>query len=148
MKPARRSRGRPGWADLAEAAAALTLAALCLRLVPFSRLAERLNVRRPVTAANPAAQIDRVRRAIDAWTVRLPWPPKCFVRGLAALWMLQRRGIAAELSYGAATIAGALKAHVWVTAGGEDVVGGDVASDFALLAVFPSCGAGDSPRKW
>lgn len=128
---------RPSWADIAEAAAALGTAALAVRLLPFKRIAARVQAPSRGSASPPDVEVERVRRAIDAWTNRLPWPPKCFVRGLAALWLLQRRGIDARLFYGAATIAGTLKAHVWVKAGEIDVVGCDDAPDYALLAQFP-----------
>ena len=116
----------------------LAAAALAIRLASFKRLAGWIRTPRAPLVAPPAGEIERVRRSIDAWTWRLPWPPKCFARGLAAVWMLHRRGIAARLSYGAASIAGTLKAHVWVRAGEIDVVGCDDARDYALLARFPA----------
>lgn len=128
---------RPSWAEIAEAGAALAAAALAIRLLSFKRIAARARAPSSASGAPGDAHAERVRRAIDAWTRRLPWPPKCFVRGLAALWLLQRRGVDARLYYGAATIAGALRAHVWVRAGGIDVVGCDDAPDYAVLARFP-----------
>ncbi|WP_310468701.1 lasso peptide biosynthesis B2 protein [Sphingomonas sp.] len=116
----------------------LAVAAVAIRLASFRRLAGWIRRPKLPLVDPPAGEIERVRRAIDAWTRRLPWPPKCFARGLAAVWMLHRRGIVAHLSYGAATIAGTLKAHVWVRVGEIDVVGCDDARDYALLAQFPS----------
>ena len=77
-------------------------------------------------------------RAPGSWTRRLPLPPKCFARGLAAVWMLRRRNLRADTFYGAATIDGRLKAHVWVRSGGLDVVGCEIADEYALLARFPA----------
>jgi len=122
---------------LAEAALALGAGAAARLLVPFPTLARRLA--RPPQSGKPttAEEIRPIRRAIDAWTRRLPVEPKCFARGLAAFWMLRRRGLASNLYYGAATIDGKLKAHVWVKSGDQDVVGCDIADRYALLAAFP-----------
>lgn len=128
---------RPSWAVIAEAAAALAAGAVAVRLVPFARIPKMLahTARKP--SAGGERDVETVRRALDAWTRRLPLPPKCFARGLAAYWMLRRRGHLPTLYYGAATIAGKLKAHVWVRSDGIDVVGCDVAGEYALLATFP-----------
>jgi hypothetical protein len=52
--------------------------------------------------------------------------------------MLRRRGIPSALYYGAKPddLSG-LSAHVWVRDGDVDVIGGDIAHDFAILAIFP-----------
>jgi hypothetical protein len=42
------------------------------------------------------------------------------------------------LYYGAALREGDLKAHVWVRDGNIDVIGGEAASRYALLARFPA----------
>jgi hypothetical protein len=121
---------------LAEAAAALACGSAARLVVPFPRLATALSRHTGTEPATPAT-VETVRRAIDAWTRRLPIRPKCFARGLAAFWMLKRRGFAVQLHYGAAQIDGKLKAHVWVRSGDLDVVGCDIAGDYALLATFP-----------
>lgn len=128
---------RPSWAVIGEAAAALTAGAVAVRLVPFARIAKMLSRTPLKTSDGEKRDVEIVRRALDAWTRRLPLPPKCFARGLAAYWMLRRRGHGPTLHYGAATIAGKLKAHVWVRSDGLDVVGCDVAEEYALLATFP-----------
>jgi hypothetical protein len=127
---------RLGWPEIAEAAAALGAAAVAVRLAPFRKIAAML-AQPAGCGRESAAEVDRVRRALDAWTRRLPFPPKCFARGLAATWMLRRRGIRSTLHYGAATIDGKLRAHVWVRSGAFDVVGCDIAGDYAVLATFP-----------
>lgn len=134
---------RPGPRLLAEAGAALAAGAAARLLVPFPVLARRL-ARHPRSGPPAAADEARsIRRAIDAWTRRLPVEPKCFARGLAAFWMLRRRGRAASLYYGAATIEGQLKAHVWVRSGDRDIVGCDTADQYALLATFPDHSVAD-----
>jgi hypothetical protein len=128
---------RPGPMLLAEAALALGAGAAARLLVPFPILARRLARSPQAGIAATADEIRPIRRAIDAWTRRLPVEPRCFARGLAAFWMLRRRGRAPRLYYGAATIEGKLKAHVWVRSGDHDVVGCDIADQYALLAAFP-----------
>jgi hypothetical protein len=137
---------RPGAAVLAEAAAALLAGSAARLVVPFRRLAAALARHGSLTPATPT-EVETVRRAIDAWTRRLPVRPKCFARGLAAFAMLKRRGRAARLYYGAATIDGTLKAHVWVRSGDRDVVGCEIADKYALLAVFPELPAADYVSK-
>lgn len=131
---------RPGWPLLAEALAALAAGASARRVVPFPRIAKWLSGHVGGQAPATAAEVESVRRAIDAWTRRLPVEPKCFSRGLAAFWMLRRRGRDVRLHYGAATIRGQLKAHVWVRSGDHDVVGCQNSGDYALLATFPENG--------
>jgi hypothetical protein len=62
----------------------------------------------------------------------------CFEQGLAAQIMLRRRGVPSRLYYGAAqNDQRGLSAHVWVQDGEVNVIGGEIASRFALLATFP-----------
>ncbi len=59
-------------------------------------------------------------------------------RGLAAQWMLRRRGIPSVLYYGTAAESGkGLAAHVWVKDGESAVIGGKFAARFTVLAAFP-----------
>ena len=123
---------------LTEAAAAVCTAALVVKLLPF-RWGVRLSSRRAgaVRGASPAEIISDVRWGIDVVTRWLPWTPVCIQRGLAGQWMLRRRGIDAKLHYGLATEAEELKAHVWVEAAGETLVGGEELVGYARVATFP-----------
>jgi hypothetical protein len=68
----------------------------------------------------------------------VPWRALCFEQGLAAQFMLRRQGIPSVLYYGAAQgDRGELLTHVWVCDGDLDVVGGEIAHRFAILATFP-----------
>jgi hypothetical protein len=123
---------------LAEAGVAILAASLALRLMPFRTLAGRLG--RGVGRAAPAdAETSYwLRRAVLAWARRLPWRTLCFEQGLAAFVLLRRRGLAATMHYGAATIGGELKAHVWVTSGETEVIGCETKEEYGLLARFPT----------
>jgi len=134
----RRLLTRP--ADLAlaaEAAAWLVLAWLALELLPFRRVAALLRPE-PRPAGRPA-DLARLRWAIKAVSRRLPCRIVCFHRGIAAQRMLCGRGVAADLHYGVMRLAdGSLGAHVWVTAEGEAVIGGEEAEACTLLTTFPA----------
>lgn len=133
------------WRDrllLGEAAAALAVAALAIRLLPFraviSRDGNRSDRTAPSNPQNAWSQIERVHWAVQAAALRLPLRLVCFQKGLALHRMLHRRGIASELHYGVAQDGErGLRAHVWVTYGGRDVIGGAEAAGFTRLATFP-----------
>jgi hypothetical protein len=137
-KAIRRDHNRPTPPRLlAEAGAAILVASMALRLMPFRTLAERLG-RGPGRARPVDAETAYwLRRAVLAWARRLPWRTLCFEQGLAAFTLLRRRGLAATMHYGAATIGGELKAHVWVTSGPADVIGCEIKEKYGLLARFP-----------
>jgi len=121
---------------LAEAGAAILAATLAIRLRPFRTIAEGLDEPprgRPETDVETAYWI---RRAVLAWGRRLPWRAKCFEQGLAAAWMLRRRGLAYSVHYGASNGDPDLTAHVWVTSGTIEVVGCENRDAFSLLATF------------
>jgi hypothetical protein len=123
---------------LAQAGVAILTASLAVRLVPFRALAERLSRGVAKTQTADAETVYWLRRAVLAWARRLPWRTLCFEQGLAAFALLRRRGLAATLHYGAATIDGELKAHVWVMSGQTEVVGCENKEDYGLLARFPT----------
>lgn len=135
--PLSRDHDRPAPAALlAEAGAAVLIATLAIRAQQFDRLAARLD---RGSTGRPAAHQETaywVRRAVSAWGRRLPWRAKCFEQGLAAAWMLRRRGLAYALHYGASKSNDSLAAHVWVTSGKTPVVGCENREQFSLLATF------------
>jgi hypothetical protein len=132
----------PPPALLAEAGVNILAASLAIRLVPFRTLAERLSRGGKGQAGVDAETVYWLQRALLAWAKRLPWRVMCFEQGLAAFALLRRRGLAATMHYGAATIGDELKAHVWVTSGKTEVVGCENKEDFGLLARFPTCTKG------
>ena len=112
-------------------------ASAAIRLVPFRNLVGRLSKPLPDSQPAPQEEIATLTWAIRAWCRRLPWRTLCFEQGVAANWLLRRRGFASTLHYGAAKREGILKAHVWIKSGPLDVVGCEIAGDYALLARFP-----------
>ena len=77
-------------------------------------------------------------RIVESVGNRVHFRAVCIEQGAAAQRMLRRRGFDAILHYGIGkSEQGALVAHVWVTLGGNDVVGGSEAHRFAEVAQFP-----------
>ena len=139
-----RTLWRMTWQDrliLGEAIVWLAVAGLMIAIVPFRNFG--FLAARPVRKLPPADEArNRVRRQVR-WAIvtaarRVPWRALCIQQGLAAQFMLRRRGIPSVLYYGAALREGDLKAHVWVRDGNIDVIGGEAASRYALLAGFPA----------
>ena len=123
---------------LAEAFGTLAIASLAIRLLPVRRVAAAAGRSVAESGVADVQTVARVRWAVEAWGRRVPWRAVCFQRGLAVHWMLRRRGIASLLHYGVGRVdSERLAAHVWVSVGGRDVIGGEEAPKFACLATFP-----------
>jgi len=128
--------GRSRQLLLVEAVLALGAASAAIRLLPFKR-AIRLGSR-PVHTRAAADMSSEILWSVEAAARRVPWRAVCFQKGLAAQWMLRRRGVDAVLHYGIAKDeAGELKAHVWVAAGDHVIIGGEEAPRFHHVAAFP-----------
>src|ERR1700675_3829177 len=119
---------RMPWPDrqlVLEATVLLAAAALVVAVLPFRRvglLAGR-PIRRPLLSEQERTlAVRRVRWAIVVCARRVPWRALCFQQGLAAQWMLRRRGASSVLYYGARPDdRKGLAAHVWVRDGDVDV---------------------------
>jgi Transglutaminase-like superfamily len=121
---------------LREAAIALALTKLALRLVPASRLAAWAS-RPPRRIARFAlAEVGWITWAIETMGAK-PWfGALCLPRALAAQAMLRRRGIASRLCLGVARDGEELAAHAWVELGHDIIVGGSEAPRFTRLVEF------------
>lgn len=137
---------RLGWANrflLAEAVTLLAFASLAIRLLPFRRVVGAASgLGRNAPPAPEDARPRRIVWAVRAASRRMPWRTVCFQNGLAVHLMLRRRGIASLLHYGVAQgKEEGLRAHVWVSVAGRDVIGGEEAAGFACLATYPPAAA-------
>lgn len=135
---------RLSWQDrllLLEAIFCLAIAGVAIAVLSFPYVGVLAAL--PLCRSKPSHQarlikVSRVRWALLVCSRRVPWRAKCFEQGLAAQFLLRRRGIPSVLYYGAAPDnQRGLSAHVWVCDGDINVVGGEVASRYALLATFP-----------
>lgn len=120
----------------------LAVAGIAIAVLPFRHvglLAARPIHRPKLSCQARRNEVQRIRWAVMAAAARAPWRALCFQQGLAAQLMLRRRGIPSVLYYGAAQDdESGLQAHVWVRDGDLDVIGGEIAHCFAVLATFPS----------
>jgi hypothetical protein len=126
---------------LFESLVCLLLSQLIIYLLPFRRLTRFLN--HPITSrelgANEREEIHKnVSWAINRVADHLPMKIVCFPRGIAAYYMLRKRGIPATLYYGVASPPEeGLKAHVWVQDGTVGLVGHHVAGEYRVLFQCP-----------
>lgn len=125
---------------LVEAAILLAASSLAIAWLPFrwvTRLAGREG-RRIDSSAATEPSIAAIRWAVAACGRFAPWRPVCFQHGLAAHWMLRRRGIASTLYYGASSDPDrGVIAHVWIKSGELAVIGCEEAGRYAVLATYP-----------
>jgi hypothetical protein len=128
---------RRHWATIAEASLALTASSVLTRLLPFHRYIG-LGARGPA-GENVGPDARDAARITDAIADRLPFRAVCLQRGLALQWMLRRRGIDAVLHYGIQlkNADEELAAHVWVSVGGEVLLGAPQHEHYAEVARFP-----------
>ncbi len=78
----------------------------------------------------------RVRHAVLTVARYAPLRFVCFPQCLAASTLLREQGISSRLHYGVARADDKLVTHTWLEAGGEIVIGGEVAGEYSTLAVY------------
>jgi len=129
------SRSLPAAGEVAlfaEAGVALALASIAVRLWPFRWIVRSAGLGGGRGNVDPAP----IGLAIGRASRRLPWRVVCFQQGLAAHWMLRRRGARSRLHYGLRSEE-RLSAHVWVTLDGQPVIGEEESDPHACVAIFP-----------
>src|SRR5688572_33190175 len=105
------------YAMFAEALAALILAAVTVKF-PFRVVGRSMSLNRGASLED-AQLAAAVARAVDRAARRVPWRSVCLDQGLAAHWMLRRRGQRSLLHYGIGKAGERLAAHVWVSLGDQ-----------------------------
>lgn len=79
----------------------------------------------------------KVGRIVSKVADGVPFEAVCLPQALAAQWMLRRRGVASQLSFGFRREPGSdLLLHAWLTTGGEGVVGFQEAETFCAFPSF------------
>ncbi len=126
-------------AHFTEAVCALIVASAAIKLLPFKTVVRMMNRPRLDGRQRAAAKelADEVRLAVKRAARRLPWKIVCFPEGLAAHWMLRRRGAPSLVHYGLRQSDSGLTAHVWISLGDEVVVGEETTDRHTCVAVFP-----------
>ena len=107
---------------------------LALKVMPFSRLLERLRRAQSDSAAVAddgslaAREYQRLRRFVTVAYEMLPFPATCLRQSLVLYGLLERRGVPSRFCVGVTKDGSALAAHAWIDCDG-------VANDPAALAV-------------
>lgn len=124
---------------LVEATFGLAVAAAAIAILPFRKAVSLGSLgERPGSSKSPESDVGDICWSVKAAAARVPWRAMCFERGLAAQWMLRRRGHDAKLVYGARLgEAAGLDAHVWVTLDDRTLIGGEQASGYQRLTIHP-----------
>lgn len=111
-----------------------------LIFLPFSKLAPSLGEHMQETSYGlnraDAAAVKNVRDAIQIMSRYTFWESKCLVRAIAAMKMLQRRGIDSTLYLGTARNNAELSAHAWLRSGPLYITGADSMREFTVVGKF------------
>lgn len=117
-----------------------------LKLMPFAKIAPTLGVKMTETSySRDLAQEKKVRHvaaAIEHACKYTWWESECLVRAIAALKMLEKRGVDSTLYMGTArNEAGGMKAHAWLRSGAIIVTGAKTMEQYTVVAMFGNQGA-------
>ena len=115
----------------------LTIARLLVVSLSLKRISALISGKEQ-TSGRP---LDATTHADLLWVLnaagkRLPMRIACYERGIAAYWMLQRRGFHARLHYGVGIVDEKLAAHVWVTSHNNGITGHEIAEQFREMMTF------------
>ena len=128
-----REVGPSGVARLVEAFCWLTLAKAALAWIPVAKVIGWKQRKLKWEQAADAGTLRDVQHAVLVVARYSPVSFVCFPQCLAASEMLRGRGIASRLHYGVARDGNKLVTHTWLEAGGEIVIGGEVAGEYSRI---------------
>lgn len=131
--------------EFVEAYLILAVMRMAIALIPFKRIVGG-SASDPDAAAPPVSDAglacaSRIGRMLGRAARHTPWESTCLVKGLAARWMLRRRGIGSTLLLGARLDAESghrLAAHAWVLCRDRVVAGEAGHTHYRVLARFVS----------
>jgi hypothetical protein len=107
----------PDYATAIEVLGLAVWVEVALRVMPFSRLLERLQHHSPhVTVSDDEYQ--RMLRFVAVAYDVLPLPTTCLRQSVVLYGLLERRGVASRVCFGVAKSGSALDAHAWVECDG------------------------------
>lgn len=115
--------------------------ARCMKQVQFQKLTKILKLQIAETS-NQITKSDKltsykVSEAINIMSRHTLWESMCLVRAIAAMKMLERRGIASTLYLGTGkNESGQLIAHAWLRSGNQYVTGGEEMREFTVVGSF------------
>lgn len=134
------SLGRRRQLLLAEALLCLGWARI-MKALPFSKVAPTLGHHMEETGAqpNPAhmSALKQVAYAVHLMSRHTWWESRCLVKAIAAMRMLERRGISCTLYMGMAREeTGRLVAHAWLRSGPYYITGAEEKERYTCVATF------------
>jgi Transglutaminase-like superfamily len=135
MTRARRRRLRD-FALATEALILLSIGRILVLSIPLRRIFGWLGAVDGAASLADQLLISDLEWALTAVGSRLPIRIGCYERGIAACWMLRRRGFAADFHYGVGKLDSGLAAHVWITSGDRGVTGCENADQFSEMPLF------------
>ncbi|MFC4811413.1 lasso peptide biosynthesis B2 protein [Paenibacillus sp. GCM10023250] len=112
-----------------------------LKALPFSKVVNYLGLQTDETTFSSSEEEEvtmrRISNALLLVSKHTWWESKCLVRGLAAMKMLERRGIASTIYFGTAKDdQGKLIAHAWLRSGRLYVTGAAEMPKFTMVRLF------------
>jgi len=144
-----RKRSLREWLLLAEAGLTLIVARFALKVLPTIRIVDW--VRRPMQQEEQILrnrEIEQLRWAVSAFSRNSPIRLVCFPQAIAMHAMLRRRHLTSEILYGVArTQEGNLLAHAWLRCVDRIWLGGEVSSEFTVLATWKPIDPVDARSK-
>ncbi|WP_270165966.1 lasso peptide biosynthesis B2 protein [Paenibacillus sp. SYP-B4298] len=134
------SLGRRQQQLLAEALLSLGWARI-MKALPFSRVAPGLGAHMEETGTQPnpsqVPSLKQVAYAVNLMSRHTWWESKCLVKAMAAMRMLERRGISCTLYMGMAREeTGQLLAHAWLRSGPYYITGAEEKDRYTCVATF------------
>lgn len=111
----------------------------------FARLAPSLGESMQETSEDEAGldkeTLCRVQHAVYVMSRHTFWESKCLVKAIAAMKMLERRGIGSTLYLGTARDeSGSMIAHAWLRCGPYTITGAEEMQRFAVVGKFAKWG--------
>lgn len=141
-RKARRFMSYPGRLQLMFVEAYFSLAwGRLFKLLPFAKVAPTLgeHMRETSYACTPEQELlqRQVSKAVHAMSRITWWESRCLVQAVAAMKMLERRGVPSTLYLGSGRDdSGRMIAHAWLRSGSYYVTGNERLERFAVVAVF------------
>ncbi len=112
-----------------------------LKSIPFSKIAPSFGEQMEETSfyvkESHKKGLGQVSRAIEIMSRNTIWESMCLVKAIAAMKMLERRGIESTLYLGTAKDkAGKMIAHAWLRSGPFFITGAEEKDDFVVVGKF------------
>ncbi|WEK54919.1 MAG: lasso peptide biosynthesis B2 protein [Candidatus Cohnella colombiensis] len=113
--------------------------------LPFAKIAPSLGARneetRLLTLEKDTLELKRLSTALNRMSRHTLWDSRCLVRAIAALKMLDRRGISSTLYLGTAKEQGGeMIAHAWLRSGTLYITGAEEMRRFTVVGTFAKNG--------